>query len=793
MASPNLSALVSRIDPKKTVLLLGAGASRSSGAPLAMELCRHLEKTLASGSKISDDLAELSGILEHRHGRRALVEAVVSALSGLNPDGGITALAEYRWKAIYTTNFDRLVEDAFAKKQKKLGVVRSNYDWEETHDPIALPLFKIHGCVSQDRGYGHRASMVLTEDDYTNHEEYRKLLFGRLSQDMAGSTTWIIGYSMRDAHVRLLADEALRQQRKSGAPGQIYLMVYEYDDERAALWRQRGIREVAEGDLNAFAHALTLANVQGPSAGASASAQQLLLELEPCTIQVNTDTSPSNARRMFFGGPATYGDIRAGLTFERDREFELKKLDRLVTLISGVSGVGKSTLARRILIALCEAGWSCYEHRHELPLSPDAWIAQERALAEAGRKGVILIDNCPTFQRQVNSLIRRLPVEGALRVLLTAETSAWKPRQKDPRLFTESRTENLSTLSSTEVSLLRDLLVNTPNLKQLVAAQFANRGRSEQLDHLRRRCSADMFVCLKALTESDSLDDIILHEFAATEPSHQDVYRLTAALEAAGALPHRQMVLRLSGISPSQINSTLDTLEGVIEETKEQSESANDRGVFLWRTRHEVVAQIVAKYKYSDPVERLQLFEDVIEGANPTYYVELRSLRELCNGDWGIRSIPDAFDRIALYRKISAIVPNDRVSRHRLVRELLSADQLGDAEAELRSAAEDLGLDPPFQRYKVRLLIQRSRSDSFQIDDRKAMLRQAVTEAEFGLKRFRESKYMYLVLGDVAEEWHTLTSETGLIEWAVLHIKKGYEILQDPDLLDRVDRLRRLT
>ena len=73
------------------------------------------------------------------------------------------------------------------------------------------------------------------------------------------------------------------------------------------------------------------------------------------------------------------------------------------------------------------------------------------------------------------------------------------------------------------------------------------------------------------------------------------------------------------------------------------------------------------------------------------------------------------------------------------------------------------------------------------------MLRQAVTEAEFGLKRFRESKYMYLVLGDVAEEWHTLTSETGLIEWAVLHIKKGYEILQDPDLLDRVDRLRRLT
>ncbi len=111
MASPNLSALVSQIDPRRTVLLLGAGASRSSGAPLAIDLCRHLEKALAGGQRISDELAELAAILEHRHGRRALADAVVSALSGLNPDGGVSALAEYHWKAIFTTNFDRLIED----------------------------------------------------------------------------------------------------------------------------------------------------------------------------------------------------------------------------------------------------------------------------------------------------------------------------------------------------------------------------------------------------------------------------------------------------------------------------------------------------------------------------------------------------------------------------------------------------------------------------------------------------------------------------------------------------------
>jgi len=252
------------------------------------------------------------------------------------------------------------------------------------------------------------------------------------------------------------------------------------------------------------------------------------------------------------------------------------------------------------------------------------------------------------------------------------------------------------------------------------------------------------------------------------------------------------MVLRLSGISASSIAPTLDVLEGVIEEAKDNGGSGSDRGIYLWRTRHEVVAQIVTKYKYSDPVERKDLFENVIESANPTYYVELRSLRELCNGEWGIRSLPNPADRIYLYRKIATVVPNDRVSRHRLIKELLDADLLGEAEAELRLASDDLGLDPPFQRYKVRLLIQRSRAGDLQADDRKAMLRQAVAEAEIGLRKFRDSKYMYLVLGDIAEEWHMLTKESGLAEWAAMHIRRGYEVLQDPDLLDRIDRLRRL-
>lgn len=784
-----LETIARAVDPRRTTLLLGAGAAYSSGAPLGTELCRYLETKLGDGQRISDDLTELASILEHRTSRRALAEAIVQRLASLEPDGGLIALTHYPWLSIYTTNYDRLVEKAYASRKVPLAVVRSHFDWEVAHEPGVTPLFKLHGCISEDRALGHRASMIVTSEDYTNFEQYRKLLFDRLRMEMAGNATWVIGYSLRDPHVRLLVNEVLRLQREAATPGRLYLLVHEFDAERAQVWRGLGVRGVFQGDLNAFAHAIAQSHDDDttPVTVSFSGAVNLPPQLSACTMDVQRSTQPSNPKRLFYGGAASYADIDAGLTFARDVESQLRPANTLATVVTGVAGTGKTTLARRLVAHLVGDGWLGFEHRSEFQLQPEAWSAIERQLRESQCRAALLVDNCPPFQRQVNALVRGLPVESALHVIVTAETSAWKPRQKDSRLFSHARHAQLSSLSAGEIRELRNLVTRVSALRELLQPEFLRQAPLTQEETLRRKCAADMFVCLKAIFSSDTLDDIILREYGAIDPAFQEPYRITAALEAAGALPHRQMVLRVSRLPASLVSGALDVLEGVIDE----QEPSSAAGIFLWRTRHEVIARLITRYKFSDLSELKALLEETIATANPSYYEEVRTLREICNSTMGIRALPDPSDRANLYRRIVDILPADRVARHRLVRELIESERYGDAEAELKSAVDDVGLDPPLLRYGVKLLILRSRGPGILDGDRRAILKAALADAERGMASFRDSKYMYFAAADVGEEWYELTRERGLLEWAKQLLETAYKNLLDPDLMDRANRLAR--
>jgi hypothetical protein len=221
----------------------------------------------------------------------------------------------------------------------------------------------------------------------------------------------------------------------------------------------------------------------------------------------------------------------------------------------------------------------------------------------------------------------------------------------------------------------------------------------------------------------------------------------------------------------------------------DESGSDSALGIYSWQSRHEVIADLISRYKYSEPAELFELFARIIDTANPSYFVESRTLREMCGATRGIRALPDREQRLALYRRITYVMPSDRVARHRLVNELLQDERIADAEAELRRAIEDVKLDPPLQRYKVRLELARSRAPGIMLEDRRAMLNQALNEAEIGIKYFPDSKHIYFALADAAEAWQELTGEEGRVVWAARILDEAYERLLDPDLAERRRRL----
>ena len=87
------------------------------------------------------------------------------------------------------------------------------------------------------------------------------------------------------------------------------------------------------------------------------------------------------------------------------------------------------------------------------------------------------------------------------------------------------------------------------------------------------------------------------------------------------------MLIRLLGISAVSISGLLSNLADIVNDYT----ISEREGLYAWTVRHAVIAAIVSKYKFHDTSEIIRLFEKVIDAISPTYEIEIRTVRELCN------------------------------------------------------------------------------------------------------------------------------------------------------------------
>jgi hypothetical protein len=794
----SLDELASQLNPTNTALFLGAGASIPSGAPSGDELARLLSKEIAGADEsLGDGLAETCSIIENSHGRERIVEVIRERLGPLTPTGGLTALPAYELAGLFTTNFDDLTEKSYRSNSKRLTLVRSNYEYGAIGPTYENTLFKIHGSIEQDFVDGYKFGMVLTENDYNSARMYRQALFRTLGLLMISRDVLVVGYSLRDTQLKAELDEAVGLHREQGAPGRLFLLIHEEDINRALLQEAKGY-VVAFGGIDELTHSLSTTR---PSARASSPALvmpgRLPVAIRPTTMEIgHASTSPENASRLFNGSAAGYADIRAGLTFPRVGEGgiveSLASGDRSFAMLIGVAGVGKTSAARRVAYELAARGFEAWEHRPEYPFDRAAWLSVHRSLLEDGVDGVLVLDDCQANLGAINRLSEDLTKDDkdlgrGLRLVLTCGINQWRPRIKSPALFKRGHQTQLSALAVAEMESLLNLVQQQESIGVLVEDEFRRKSRTEQLDHLKQRCSADMYVCLKVIFGNDAIDNILLREYAELDEDLQDLYRHVAAIDATNGQVHRQLVISSLEIEASTVSSLLGRLEGIVDEYDIDAYE----GLFGWQTRHRVVSRTIARYKFADAFERTRLIERTIRAANPTLWVDRRLLTELCDRDFGIGSLAHSDEeQIRLYKLIIEIAPRERVPRHRLIAKYLYGGQLDLAELECRSARQAVGLDPPISRYEVRLAVERARSLTGVLEeDRYAMLLEAEKTALDGVKTFPDDKYAYFAYVDVGVAMKELTGRDEVLENAVAKLKVAEGKLLDPDIPDRVREL----
>ncbi|MGJ4890267.1 SIR2 family protein [Bradyrhizobium sp. HKCCYLRH3099] len=789
-----LKELVGRIRPRNTVLFFGSGSSIPSGACSAKDLATKLGEPIGLDAA-QYSLSELAALYEGKRDRKALINVIRANLGRLRPTGGLVNLPNYPWKSLFTTNYDQLIEEVYKKASEDLNVYSSNFDFTMHDQSASTKLFKLHGTVEKDISDGYVGRLIITDTDYDHTQDYRQRLYDRLRSDVAGAHLIIIGHSLSDPNIKDEVARAVDLNSEVDGSGRITLLLYTRDETRAVLYEKRGIEVCFCGIDDFFAELL---RQQAPSVRMISSEDPLdqIPGLHPVTVDVrhSVDLGLSNFANMFAGWPATYAEIEQNLTFQRSLSDELETyLDGsgvLAAVIVGASGVGKTTAARQLQLRFLSKDNLCWEHRQDQPLSVDLWGKMMELLRQRKQQGFLFIDNAHMYLHELNELIdHAVATDNAhLKLVLASNRNHWYPRVKTPNLYKYSREWVLSKLTLEEVERLLQLVDSNEIIRKLVEPQFSGFSRHERRRRLVERCEKDFFVCLRNIFASESLDDIVLREFADLGPIDQDIYRYVAAMESAGIRVHRQLVVRLLGLPISSIPAVLQNLLDVVHE---DDVDVID-GIFIWRTRHPVIASIITKYKFSDKRKTIDLFDKVIDGINPTYDIEVRTIRELCNIETGLPSIAEKSEQNRLLRKMMSIAPGERVPRHRLIRNLIEQGEFEKAETEIRIFNKDFGPDGPVHRYKVTLMVARAvRTQGIMDEDRITILEQARELAVAGCDRYPNNKNMLSAYADLGIEYYRRTGRYEFYDDAIKKLKLAEDRIGDPDISKIILRFER--
>ncbi len=189
-------SLVTKILSGKCILFLGAGATKCSGGALGNELGKYIYDELGDiGINYKDNLARYTQMLVNSGYRDSIEEIVRKRFSSLRPSDKFCKLSTIPWKAIYTTNYDDLVEKAYNKQHFYNCIVNPISNTPLGFSGADIPLYKLNGDINTP--YKGNNPLIITLDDLRANKNRNDDMILRLMKDM-NDTFVFLGYSFAD-------------------------------------------------------------------------------------------------------------------------------------------------------------------------------------------------------------------------------------------------------------------------------------------------------------------------------------------------------------------------------------------------------------------------------------------------------------------------------------------------------------------------------------------------------------------------------------------------------------------
>ncbi len=242
---PHINYLVEQIREGRVALFVGAGVSREAGLPGGWELAEMLATEIDYAPQPGDTLGAIAEYYMRELSWSALIDRLVMWLdTNAEPGPSHQLIPYFDWRAIYTTNYDQLLEHGYEALDKPFHKVLYNPQLRDLSTGVT-PIIKLHGCLSRAHRRSRESPLVITDLNYESYGQNREALTSKLKQFLFdGNTLLFLGYGLRDRFWQDLRQDVvstLKDHTRS-----YYTVMPHFTPQWAAYWRDRQVHLIAD-------------------------------------------------------------------------------------------------------------------------------------------------------------------------------------------------------------------------------------------------------------------------------------------------------------------------------------------------------------------------------------------------------------------------------------------------------------------------------------------------------------------------------------------------------------------
>ncbi len=689
----HLQQILMQIKQGGTALFLGAGASHAAGGPLGGKLTDLIKKSFP---KINQSLSNFIEVCQDvidtpPYNRNGLEDFIKSKLDLLQPTEEHKIMTKYDWSAIFTSNFDDLIELTYRTTPERLKFCQPVYsDLFQVNpaDNSRLYLFKIMGSVTAIET--ETGNMVLSRADYNRAIIRRSKYLELLTDFIKTGTIVFIGYSFGDRLALDIIDQIMEMHGRDRLPWSYALFdQLQLDEKTQYMFSSRKIRPV-ECDFSQFFQYLDK-NYKAPTKIVTSGA--LHFSLRGYDLQIKEEETrqqaqyfeilseekvtqePGNRDDFYKGVNMSWGAFREGWDFKRslyassdhkrtigrrtvtgclkDRILDELNLpsaqDNKVILITGMAGVGKTTMLRRLAfdvytsgqapVIIVRPGQINFDYRLLAAFIENLNYQLNEKLPKGEHtqpiKPIIIIDDASSMIRHVNRINDYLTARGRAALIVASERQGEWNVMWNTFPFTIPR-DNLYEL---------DEQLNDKE-KQGIVEHFYNLGYITTRgtfwdDIIEREFENSFFATVYTLVHPSRkpLTQIIEDQYLQLTNKTQEAFRNICCFHRFNLPINLELLVRSLKCSYADFYSEIIGKDAAKVIFEDQDEIGN----VLYRTHHRIIANKTAEFFFGDPEKQKDILMNILKETVLTNLTERRICEKLLVSHIGPNAHPQVF------------------------------------------------------------------------------------------------------------------------------------------------------